>query len=668
MGIEFAVQPVPGEQHEQHAQRKLKADGAIACKTLPVLLHKDSRAVPALCSLRASMLDYHTPLLWVNRPVRWGSLTGRPTVLSWIWAPMGLVQWQLAAVLGERRKPDHAGPQQRRRPESVPLPIKELLKRALNVGALEVRLIPGRRTILVTGKGPSEVRGDQQTPESIREILKSIITPEARKHIAAGWAEWEFPLDDKGTVRATAEVKLGLFHVSFFLNSCGDAPEAETSQPAYELEPAPPRFEPREDYAALRPGSSSTLQGGGSPRVESTRDASRMAPIAISEAQPPLVTQPSIPPDRQAYDVGMSSASTKEIDELLMRMLEMKASDLHVSSHAPPMVRVDGSMLAVPGGQRMSPEQVQRMVWPIVPPRNREEFEKTHDTDFAYELPKLSRFRANVFVDLHGMGCVLRTIPSKVITASDLRLPESVLSFCTLPKGLVLVTGPTGSGKSTTLAALIDHINRTRNDHIITIEDPVEFVHSNNRCLVNQRQVGEHTLTFQAALRAALREDPDIVLLGEMRDLETVAIAIETAETGHLVFGTLHTSSAPSTVDRIIDQFPSGQQDQIRVMLANSLKGVVSQMLCKKRGGGRVAALEILFAVPAVANLIRERKIFQIPSIMQTGRNLGMRLMNDSLLELVTSGVVAPEEALAKAYDKAGLESALKQAGIRIAE
>jgi twitching motility protein PilT len=231
-----------------------------------------------------------------------------------------------------------------------------------------------------------------------------------------------------------------------------------------------------------------------------------------------------------------------------------------------------------------------------------------------------------------------------------------------------LVTGPTGSGKSTTLAALVDHINRTRSDHIITIEDPVEFVHSNIKCLVNQRQVGEHTKTFQAALRAALREDPDIVLLGEMRDLETVSIAIETAETGHLVFGTLHTSSAPSTVDRVIDQFPAEQQDQIRVMLANSLKGVVSQMLCKKKGGGRAAALEVLFCVPAVANLIRERKIFQIPSTMQTGRNIGMRLMNDSLLELVQKGIVAPEEALSKAYDKAGLQGLYKQADIRVGE
>jgi len=250
------------------------------------------------------------------------------------------------------------------------------------------------------------------------------------------------------------------------------------------------------------------------------------------------------------------------------------------------------------------------------------------------------------------------------LSTDELGIPKEVLSLCHLPKGLVLVTGPTGSGKSTTLAALIDYINRTRSDHIITIEDPVEFVHPNKKCLINQRQVGEHTDSFKKALRAALREDPDIVLLGEMRDLETIAIALETAETGHLVFGTLHTSSAPATIDRIIDQYPPEQQNQIRVMLANSLKGVMAQMLCKKIGGGRAAAWEIMFGVPAISNLIREQKIFQIPSIMQTGRKLGMALMNDSLFRLVKDGIVAPEEAIAKANDKAGLLQMYQAANI----
>ncbi len=276
----------------------------------------------------------------------------------------------------------------------------------------------------------------------------------------------------------------------------------------------------------------------------------------------------------------------------------------------------------------------------------------------------MGRFRCNFFRDRKGVGGVFRIIPSKIMTAEEMNLSKEILQLCHLPKGLVLVTGPTGSGKSTTLCALIDYINRNRTDHIITIEDPIEFVHENKKCLINQRQVHAHTESFKDALRAALREDPDIVLVGEMRDLETVAIAIETAETGHLVFGTLHTSSAPSTVDRIIDQFPADRQGQIRVMLAESLKGVISQMLCKKIGGGRVPVLEILISTPSVSNLIREAKVFQIPSIMQTGKKYGMCQMNESFTDVVKRKIVDPQEAYAKAMDKAGLLSMFKRNNI----
>ena len=260
------------------------------------------------------------------------------------------------------------------------------------------------------------------------------------------------------------------------------------------------------------------------------------------------------------------------------------------------------------------------LLQPIMPEKNASEFAARHDTDFAYEIPGLARFRANVFVDRKGPGAVFRVIPSKILTAEQLGLSPHILQLCQLTKGLVLVTGPTGSGKSTTLCAMVDYINRNRDDHIITIEDPIEFVHENQKCLINQREVGTHTDSFKGALRAALREDPDIVLVGEMRDLETVAIAIETAETGHLVFGTLHTTTAASTVDRIIDQFPADRQAQIRVMLSESLRGVISQTLCRKIGGGRVAALEVLIVTSAVSNLIREGKTFQIPSMMQVGK------------------------------------------------
>jgi twitching motility protein PilT len=505
------------------------------------------------------------------------------------------------------------------------LALPDLLKRALLVGAEEVRLIPGRRMIVVLPQGESEVKGDPQTPEKIDALIQPLLTREAKRALASGFAEWEFELEGRGLVRASAELKMGLTHVRLFLDRCGAA------------SPAPERRRPAEPV----------------PESSEARPA------------PALPTVPPMPPESILRDTALSSATTAEIDALLSQLVERRGSDLHIATGAPPMIRCDGDMVALSAAP-LSAEGVQRMLLPIVPPRNREEFQAHHDSDFAYELAGRARFRVNLFVDLRGMGAVLRVIPSKIPSVEELNLPKELLTLCHLPKGLVLVTGPTGSGKSTTLAALMDYINRTRSDHIITIEDPIEFVHPNKKCLVNQRQVGEHTDSFKRALRAALREDPDIVLLGEMRDLETIAIALETAETGHLVFGTLHTSSAPSTIDRIIDQYPPEQQNQIRVMLANSLKGVVAQMLCKKVGGGRVAALEVMLGIPAISNLIREQKIFQIPSIMQTGRKIGMCLMNDSLLRLVKEGLVAPEEALAKAQDKASLSTMLQQANVPV--
>ena len=307
-----------------------------------------------------------------------------------------------------------------------------------------------------------------------------------------------------------------------------------------------------------------------------------------------------------------------------------------------------------------------QLLAPIMPEKNRKEFAERHDTDFAYEIEGLARFRSNVFADRHGPGAVFRVIPSKILTAEQLGLSPHILKLCALNKGLVLVTGPTGSGKSTTLCAMIDYINRTRPDHIITIEDPIEFVHPNQKCLINQREVRTHTDSFKDALRAALREDPDIVLVGELRDLETVAIAIETAETGHLVFGTLHTTTAASTVDRVIDQFPADRQAQIRIMLSESLKGVIAQTLCRKIGGGRVAALEVLIVTQAVSNLIREGKTFQLPSIMQVNKAAGMVSLNDALMDLVKKKLVEPSEAYSKAVDKIGFDGLLKRAGINL--
>jgi twitching motility protein PilT len=354
------------------------------------------------------------------------------------------------------------------------------------------------------------------------------------------------------------------------------------------------------------------------------------------------------------------------VEAMLRAMAQRGASDLHLSSGNPPMLRLHGEVQRADDSGPLSADALRALLWPIVPRRNRDEFERCRDTDFAHEMPGVSRFRVNLFMDRNGIGAVFRRIPFEIIPADRLGLSVQVLELCELSRGLVLVTGPTGSGKSTTLASLIDRVNGSRDDHIVTIEDPIEFVHNDKRCLVRQREVGVHTDGFRAALRAALREDPDVVLVGEMRDLETVEIAIETAETGHLVFGTLHTNTAASTVDRIIDQFPADRQAQIRAMLSDSLKGVIAQTLCRKVGGGRVAAYEVLLGTPAVANLIREGKTFQLPGTMQTSKHLGMITMADALVDLVLRGVVEPREAYLKAINKAEIRQLFNNAGVTI--
>jgi twitching motility protein PilT len=354
------------------------------------------------------------------------------------------------------------------------------------------------------------------------------------------------------------------------------------------------------------------------------------------------------------------------IDSLLRTMMAKKASDLHLTLTQPPVLRVDGEVHRE-SAPPLDAATMESYLLPIMPPKNREEFSTINDTDFAYELPGVGRFRVNMFRDNYGVGAVLRQIPAKILTATQLNLPKAITDFCSLQKGLVLVTGPTGSGKSTTLAAMIDKINKERSDHILTIEDPIEFVHPQQNCLVNQREVGKHTGSFKRALKAALREDPDIILIGELRDLETIAIAIETAETGHLVFGTLHTNTAVSTVDRIIDQFPSNQQAQIRTMLGSSLKGVIAQTLIKKIGGGRVAAHEILVVDDAVSSNIREGKNHMIQNTMMTQKAAGNQILNECLLSLVKDGSIEPMDGYLKSMDKKGFVEMGKRAGIAMA-
>jgi twitching motility protein PilT len=351
------------------------------------------------------------------------------------------------------------------------------------------------------------------------------------------------------------------------------------------------------------------------------------------------------------------------LDVLLRVMVEKNASDLHLRCGEPPILRLHGEMHRL-DEPPLEPLWLDAMLRSIMPERNRREYSDSNDTDYAYELEGIARFRANALKDRRGPAAVFRQIPATVVTVEQMGISSEVQKLCQLNKGLVLVTGPTGSGKSTTLCSLIDLVNRSRSDHVITIEDPIEFVHPNKKCIITQRQVGVHTGSFKSALRAALREDPDIILVGELRDLETVSIAIETAETGHLVFGTLHTTTAAGTIDRIIDQFPADRQSQIRVMLAESLKGVISQTLCKKIGGGRVAAREVLLSITAVTNLIREGKTFQIPTVMQTSKRLGMVTLNDALLELVDGGLIEPVEGYSKAVDKTMFLGALKARGL----
>jgi twitching motility protein PilT len=356
------------------------------------------------------------------------------------------------------------------------------------------------------------------------------------------------------------------------------------------------------------------------------------------------------------------------IDDILTDMIKRKASDVHMTCGEPLCMRIDGDITRI-GTAALTPEDLERLLLPMIPPRNKTEFSASNDTDFAYEIRGIGRFRVNLFRDKNGAGAVMRHIPSTILTAEQLKLPPAITKFCSLSKGLVLVTGPTGSGKSTTLAAMIDLINKERADHILTVEDPIEFVHPQHKCLINQREVHKHTGSFARALKAALREDPDIVLIGEMRDLETVAIAIETAETGHLVFGTLHTNTAVSTIDRIIDQFPTDQQAQIRMMLAASLRGVVAQTLLKKKKGGRVAAHEILVTNDAVSAMIREGKNHMIGNHMQSQKADGNLLLNDSLLKLVKEGIVDIDEAMRKSVDRSSfIEAAKRQGGAQPAQ
>ena len=512
--------------------------------------------------------------------------------------------------------------------------IDQLLHALVQRSADALLFVADERAQLQFGSETKPLVNQTLSAPQIKKLLGELVSPQDLQRIGAGSLEFRYELNGVGTFAGKASESGGLLVVVVKQ----ERPSPEEPAPA---DPGPPPSAPAPPAPAAN----------GDP----------IAPFPA-----PALPAPVPPVPRPGPIPAGELADRFEIDRLFRIMVARGSSDLHLCVGVPPMVRVDGTMLKLPGEKALTREDTERLLFPIVPARNKQQFDDTNDSDFAYELVGLARFRCNVFRDRMGVAGVFRQIPARIMTPEELGLSKQIQNLCFLSKGLVLITGPTGSGKTTTLATLIDLVNSKREDHIITIEDPIEFVHPNKKCLVNQREVGVHTSSFKQALRAALREDPDVVLVGEMRDLETIAIAIETAVTGHLVFGTLHTSTAVQTVDRIIDQFPADRQSQVRVMLADCLKGVISQTLLRRKGGGRIAALEILLGTQSTSNLIREGKTYQLPSVMQTSRNLGMTTLNDMLLDYVKRGLLDPQEAYVKCVDKEALMGAFKKAEIKL--
>ena len=531
----------------------------------------------------------------------------------------------------------------------------------------QLYLLPDEPVTMVKDGKSRKVSRQPLTDQHIYALLVEVAPSESADRIDQ-MAETEFEyVADRGLVRVRIVPEGG--RLTAMVAPLEQGTLEETVVPAAAAREASPRGTPRPTPSprAVPPAPPPPTQARTAPPAPPAPPRPpAIAAAPMVESPPARPTAPAAVPVLPAeLAAPQYTAAEQALGELLRQLVHTKSSDLHLRVGEPPIFRTHGEMKRQ-AGQRVPAEQLELMLLAVMPERNRADWRETGDADFAYEITGLARFRVNAARDRKGPVAVFRVIPAQVLTVEELGIAKEVQQLCYLTKGLVLVTGPTGSGKSTTLCALVDLVNRMRSDHIITIEDPIEFVHENKKCLITQRQVGVHTESFKSALRAALREDPDIILVGEMRDLETIAIAIETAETGHLVFGTLHTTTAASTVDRIIDQFPADRQAQIRVMLSESLRGVISQTLCKRLGGGRVAAREVLLSTPAIANLIREGKTFQIPSIMQTSKQLGMVTLNDALLELVEGQKVSPDEAYMKSVEKAGMLAALRQRGHKL--
>src|SRR5213596_1063721 len=541
----------------------------------------------------------------------------------------------------------------------MPARLDPFLDVMLRERADQLYLLPDEPVTLVKDGKPRKVSKQPLTDQHIYALMVEVAPPEAADKIDQQ-SETEFDYAGaNGLVRVRIVPEGGRLTAVI---SAVRASQEGGAMPVVQS-PVPETTGKRPAAQAASPAPTPTAPSPAAGKQAAPAKAPRASVIAAA----PMVDSPVSSPGDLPGEFGSSEfqAAEQRLGKLLRALVQSSSSDLHLRVGEPPLFRTHGEIKRQ-AGPALSVNDLEMLVLSIMPERNRGEWKETGDCDFAYEIAGVARFRVNAARDRKGPVAVFRVIPAKVVTIRDMGLSEEVQKLCYLTKGLVLVTGPTGSGKSTTLCALIDLVNSTRSDHIITIEDPIEFVHENKKCLITQRQIHVHTESFRSALRAALREDPDIVLVGEMRDLETIAIAIETAETGHLVFGTLHTTTAASTVDRMIDQFPADRQSQIRVMLSESLKGVIAQTLCKKLGGGRVAAREILLTTPAVSNLIREGKTFQIPSIIQTSKQLGMLTLNDALIELVEKKEISPDEAYMKSVEKTGLAASLKAKGHKV--
>src|SRR6266550_4730068 len=520
----------------------------------------------------------------------------------------------------------------------MPARLDPFLDVMLRERADQLYLLPDEPVTLVKDGKPRRVSKQPLTDQHIYQLMVEVAPPEAADKIDQQ-SETEFDYAGaNGLVRVRIVPEGG--RLTAVISAVRRASQEGGAMPV--VQSPVPTTGKRPAAQAASPAPTPTAPSPAAGKQAAPAKAPRASVIAAA----PMVDSPVSSPGDLPGEFGSSEfqAAEQKLGKLLRALVQASSSDLHLRVGEPPMFRTHGEIKRQPGSG-LSVNDLELLVLSIMPERNRGEWKETGDTDFAYEIAGLARFRVNAARDRKGPVAVFRVIPAKVVTVEEMALSDEVQKLCYLKKGLVLVTGPTGSGKSTTLCALIDLVNRTRSDHIITIEDPIEFVHENKKCLITQRQVHVHTESFKSALRAALREDPDIVLVGEMRDLET---------------------TASSTVDRIIDQFPADRQAQIRVMLSESLKGVISQTLCKKNGGGRVAAREILLTTPAISNLIREGKTFQIPSIIQTSRKLGMNTLNDALLELVEKKAIDPDEAYMRSVEKAGLVASLKAKGLKV--